>query len=232
MTDKIRDLHATLKGFTNQLLGTSKNETNENNEEETMNEETKEVEEYVWVDGYKGMDKNMQCYGGFQYEVGKRYDMPEGSDPEVCERGFHMCMTLTDVFEYVPIRDNNRFFQVRALVRKKDMEAYGTPRSWIILDRIDKLAAKSIEIVRELTDDEILKRYGGNKWSDEYKGLARAAGVKVATHKMDVTELISYGYSVPFADYIVKNKKFEVAKAVGSQPDLSMDMKVLMIMNG
>ena len=27
-------------------------------------------DEYVWVDGYKGMDKDMKCYGGFQYQLG------------------------------------------------------------------------------------------------------------------------------------------------------------------
>lgn len=34
-------------------------------------------EKWIWVDGYKGTDKDMKCRG-YQYEFGKQFDIPEG----------------------------------------------------------------------------------------------------------------------------------------------------------
>ena len=195
------------------------------------------VEEWVWVTGYKGMDQNMQCCNNFQYEIGKRYDMPEDAEVAACSSGFHMCLNMDDVFGYVSLGSGNRFFEVRALVRKGDKEKYGThmvvKNGQIYYDnRIDKLVAKSIEIVRELTIDEILENTEAKDWSSEYKQMTITIGVDGVKSIMRRDELVGYGYSTPFAQWLVDNKKYEVAKAVGSQTDLSMDMKCLMILNG
>lgn len=181
---------------------------------------TKETEEWVWVEGYKGMDKNMQCRDGFQYEIGKRYDMPEDVEVEVCQAGFHFCRHLGHVYQFYALGGGNRFFKVRGLVKSED-------------DRIfaDKLAAKSIEIIAELTRDELLEDFGADKWAEKYKDMFFDIGYKATVRTMSLDELMGYGYSLPFANYLVDTGKFKVAKAVGSQPDLSMDMKVLMIMN-
>lgn len=211
-------------------------------------EEAKPVEEWIWVTGYKGMDKNMKCRNNFQYEIGKTYDMPEDAVIEECSSGFHMCLKLNDVFSYVNIGDNNRFFEVRALVRKSDKDRYQAgasrnPYTYTYMYKmdtglmektrlIDKLAAKSIEIVRELTMDEILKPLGCHEWEEAYKKMALAIGVDAAKSTMKIDKLVELGYSLPFANWLVNNKKYYVAKAVGSQADLSMDMKCLMIMNG
>ena len=58
---------------------------------------------------YKGMNKDMTCHDGFQYEQGKTYEM-EGPI-EVCERGFHACERPLDVFSYFPPAQS-RFFEV------------------------------------------------------------------------------------------------------------------------
>ena len=52
------------------------------------------------VYAFKGFDKDLKCRG-FQYEVGKTYSMPE--KPKICERGFHCCTQLSDVFQYYPL---------------------------------------------------------------------------------------------------------------------------------
>lgn len=59
---------------------------------------------------FKGFDKDLKCRG-FQYEVGKTYSMPE--KPEICERGYHCCTALSEVFNYYP------------------------PRTWIITNNLD-----------------------------------------------------------------------------------------------
>ena len=45
-------------------------------------------EEWIWVTGYKGTDKDMKCRD-YQYELGKQHDMPEGTDITMCYSGFH-----------------------------------------------------------------------------------------------------------------------------------------------
>lgn len=192
----------------------------------------KECEEWIWVDGYKGMDKDMQCYGGFQYELGKSYDMPEDATIEACNGGFHMCLKLKDVFSHVPIRSNNRFFKVRALVRKFDLDNYGVRSryDWTSILRDDKLAAKSIEIVQELTRDEILEHTYACGWEDHYKDMALSEGLKHVNFIRQTDKLTECGYSMPFASWAVNNSKYDIAMVVGSQSDLSMDVKVPSIM--
>lgn len=197
-----------------------------------VKEEHKKAEEWIWVDGYKGMDRDMQCLNNFQYEIGKTYDMPEGSTIELCDNGFHFCMKLSDVFRYFNVGCGNRFFQVRALVRKGDADKYGE-YEWgegSFMPRIDKLAAKSIEIVRELTVDEILEPFGCHEWDDGYKKMALSVSIDAARYTMKIDKLTDLGYSLSFSQWLVNNKKYEIAKAVGSQTDLSMDMKCLMIL--
>ena len=183
-----------------------------------LESETEEAEEWVWVEGYKGMDKDMRCRD-FQYEIGKRYDMPRDAVIEVCEFGFHFCRHLGSTFKYYALDGGNRFFKVRGLVRAG--RYYNG----------DKLAAKSIEILEEVSREELLALFDANGWEEKYQDLLFTVGYRRTHHVMCCDKLAAYGYSQPFADYLIKNGKFDIAEAVGSQPDLSMDMKVLMIMN-
>ena len=60
------------------------------------------------IKSYKGFDKDMKCRG-FQYEVGKEYEM----DGEIkrCNRGFHACKSPLEVWDYYDML-NSRYAEV------------------------------------------------------------------------------------------------------------------------
>ena len=60
------------------------------------------------ITSYKGFDKNMECRG-FQYEVGKEYDMD--GEIKCCNRGFHACKSPFEVWDYYDML-NSRFAEV------------------------------------------------------------------------------------------------------------------------
>jgi hypothetical protein len=59
------------------------------NKEDNMNEK---------MITYKGTDKDMKCRGGFQYELGKKYE--DNGAVRCGGRGFHSCKAPLDVFRY------------------------------------------------------------------------------------------------------------------------------------
>ena len=60
------------------------------------------------ITSYKGFDKNMQCRG-FQYEVGKEYEMD--GEIKCCNRGFHACKSPMEVWDYYDML-NSRYAEV------------------------------------------------------------------------------------------------------------------------
>lgn len=191
----------------------------------------KPVEEWIWVEGYKGTPKDMKCHD-YQYELGVQHDMPEGVPIVVCDSGFHLCLELKDVFNFYGIGDGNRFFKVKALVRKTDYEEYaGTGGIVKISFYYDskKLVAKSIIFESELTPDEVLKDTGGEDLPEKYRNLAMEKSLKEALARYQIDTLVEGGYSAAFAGYVVKAGKFNAAHAVAAMSDLSLDMKVLFI---
>ena len=60
------------------------------------------------IKSYKAFDKNMQCRG-FQYEVGKEYEMD--GEIECCNRGFHACKSPLEVWGYYDML-SSRFAEV------------------------------------------------------------------------------------------------------------------------
>ncbi|MFN1845104.1 hypothetical protein ACK2FW_20045 [Clostridioides difficile] len=116
-----------------------------------------EEDEWVWVEGYKGTDENMKCRD-FQYKLNKTYSM-NGEDVDTCEYGFHLCLDLEDVFDYYDLNLSNRFFKVKALVKKADKNEYGKvytlPDMIPFTYEISKIAAKEIIFLAELTFEEL-----------------------------------------------------------------------------
>ena len=60
------------------------------------------------IKSYKAFDKNMQCRG-FQYEVGKEYEMD--GEIKCCDRGFHACKSPMEVWDHYDML-NSRFAEV------------------------------------------------------------------------------------------------------------------------
>ena len=60
------------------------------------------------ITSYKGFDKNMECRG-FQYEVGKEYEMD--GEIKCCKQGFHACKSPLEVWDYYDML-NSRFAEV------------------------------------------------------------------------------------------------------------------------
>ena len=85
-------------------------------------------EKWIWVDGYKGTNKDMCCQPGntdssFQYEMNKEFicygDIIYG------QNGFHFSKDLDSVFNHYPIDGKNRFFKVKGLMCEGNSTYFG-----------------------------------------------------------------------------------------------------------
>lgn len=194
-------------------------------------------EEWIWITGYKGTEKDMKCRDQ-QYELGKLCQMPEDAEIVDCSSGYHLCRDLDDVYNYYSIGDGRRYFEVQALVRKKDYEEYGIrKRDGLFTRTRDKLVSKAIVFTRELTVDEILQadetiNQRTKDWTPEQKAEAIETSIGMVTMKIQAAHLVTLGYSEGFAQYIIEYGKYDDAVKVASQISLSMDMKVLAILKG
>ena len=190
--------------------------------------EDKGAEEWVWITGYKGTDKDMKCRD-YQFELGKQFDMPEDADIQLCCSGFHMCQNLKNVFNYYGIGKGNRFFEVKALVRRYNKNGHYTYEH-----HYDKMTSKSITFVRELTADEIFKSAVGEygftaNWTTEQKELALKTTINNVKTIIRTEKLVDLGYSEAFATFVVENGADGIACTMTSMPDISMDVKALTI---
>ena len=172
--------------------------------------------EWIWVEGYKGTDKDMKCHNNFQFTLGEEYT----KDGEIimCENGFHFSSTLKQTFQfYTPYgeRNNNRFFKVKALINKNQMVKKNIaslfsfePEYKMVPMQLtdDKLVAKSIVFLEEISTKEMFNVYFSGRRdgeSDEYKENWRKYGIDYAErykYKKIITN--SSIYSQEFKDYI------------------------------
>lgn len=178
----------------------------------------------------------MKCRD-YQYELGKQYNISDEEEIKICENGFHLCLSMRHVRNYYGVGCGNRFFKVKALVRKADVECYDKSQpvtlnslTYYIGNPIDKLVAKSIIFTSELTQDEVLTDTDANGLSKKYKDIAIKVNIQAAIETYQINTLVKDGYSKAFAVYLINNGLFDKAHAVGSQDDLSMDTKVLWIL--
>ena len=101
---------------------------------------------------FKGFDKDLKCRG-FQYEVGKTYSMED--KPKICEKGFHCCTALSDVFQYYPLWtwpvDYNGFL-IPGAPRSPYENRYCLVEVCgdVDIDKSNKIATNRIKIIQEL----------------------------------------------------------------------------------
>ena len=91
--------------------------------------------------GYKVFKSDWTCRG-FQYEVGKTYEMKEG--PVCCKRGFHFCGKLIYCFNYYDFDSENKVAEIEALGAIDDD------------GNEEKYCTNKIKIIRELSWHEVL----------------------------------------------------------------------------
>jgi len=130
------------------------------------------------IKSYKAFDKNMQCRG-FQYEVGKEYEMD--GEIKCCDRGFHACKSPMEVWDHYDML-SSRFAEVEQS-GKIDEEGYST-----------KVCSSHIKIKAELKLADIIKV--GVEW---LKDITSPTKVKTDIAKNDnggdYAQIGSSGYS-------------------------------------
>lgn len=92
--------------------------------------------------GYKGFKEDWTCRD-FQYKVGETYEMD--GEISLCERGFHFCKELSDVFPYYPY---GIYAEVEVLGDVIENSDEGSD---------SKCVTNKIKIIRQLDDEEIRK---------------------------------------------------------------------------
>lgn len=172
-------------------------------------------EEWIWVEGYKGVDENMKGYGDYQFELGVEYSID--GKIEVCKNGFHFSKNLTDAFFYKDCL-KHRFFKVKGLVKASDAALYGkgeyAPDVYGLrpYNIINKLAAKKIILIEEITDSKevlssIQMQYPEVETFDDVE-KARPLGYDKFV-KMKYREKLSKYFSELFVELFIE--KFDIS---------------------
>jgi hypothetical protein len=106
--------------------------------------------------GYKGFNRNMESFNGFQYEVGKTYSMPK-SNIKLGHSGFHYCRYPCDVFKYYD-DPGDLYAKVKAI--GSIIEA--TDKS--VTNQITIIEILSKEQLIELIPNEMIRMNGNKEW--------------------------------------------------------------------
>lgn len=130
------------------------------------------------ITSYKAFDKNMQCRG-FQYEVGKEYEMD--GEIKCCNRGFHACKSPIEVWNYYDML-NSRYAEVEQS-GKIEKEENST-----------KVCSSHIKIKAELKLDDIINI--GVEWLKDITSPSKVKADGVLNDNGDRRKQIgSSGYS-------------------------------------
>ena len=171
---------------------------------------------------YKGFDKNMQCRG-FQYEVGKEYEMD--GEIKCCNRGFHACKSPMEVWDYYDML-NSRYAEVEQS-GKIDEEENSTKvcSSHIKIKAELKLADIiniGVEWLKDITSPSKVKADGAlNGNGDRKKKIGSSGNYAQIGSSGDSAQIGSSGYSAKIGssgDYAKIGSSGDYAK-IGSSGD-------------
>ena len=99
------------------------------------------------ITAYKGFDKDLKCRG-FQYEIGKEYELSNGEPVSVCSNGFHACESPLEVLDYYFMDGHAnlpRFCEVEQSGEfSKELES-------------TKVASSKIKIKKEITFSDLIE---------------------------------------------------------------------------
>ena len=216
----------------------------------------KEEEEWIWVEGYKAVYHDMSAkHGDMKYEIGETYTLD--GKVELCRSGYHFCLKPEHVNGYY---SHGRLFKVRGEVRKSDYDKFGPDGTYNTMNggtwtpagyrmggyiTVDKLAARSIVLVEEVTDLDILKTVFAfppfcdtlEDW-EEYVPIALKGNVYEWVMLKFVNKMKGLGYSESIANILFNDMRdYKRTKdlydfAVGlDEMDISNDMKLYMVIN-
>ena len=164
------------------------------------------VDEWIEIIGYKGMDENMRCRDGFQYKLGGTYIITEPSTVEVCKNGYHLCQLPEETFNYYNDFLRNRYFKVRAIVRKEEFDKYD-----------GKIAAKEIEILEELTTENVYELICKSKYKtcnslslENFKRFRFMSDMEIdkIMRLESIQKLKDIGYSETFSMVLIERVNF------------------------
>ena len=148
------------------------------------------------IKSYKGFDKDMKCRG-FQYEVGKEYEMD--GEIKCCNRGFHACKSPIEVWHYYDML-NSRFAEVEQS-GKIDEEEKSTKvcSSHIKIKAELKLADIiniGVEWLKDVTSPSKVKADGAlNDNGDRKKQIGSSGDYAKIGSSGDYAQIGSSGYS-------------------------------------
>ena len=130
------------------------------------------------IKSYKAFNKNMQCRG-FQYEVGKEYEMD--GEIKCCERGFHACKSPMEVWNHYDML-SSRFAEVE---QSGKIEEEGNST---------KVCSSRIKIKAELKLADIIKV--GVEWLKDITSPTKVKATGTLNDSSgDAAQIGSSGYS-------------------------------------
>ena len=148
------------------------------------------------ITSYKGFDKNMKCRG-FQYEVGKEYEMD--GEIKCCKQGFHACKSPMEVWDYYDML-SSRYAEVEQS-GKIDKEENSTKvcSSRIKIKAELKLADIiniGVEWLKDITSPSKVKTDGElNDNGDRIKQIGSSGDYAQIGSSGDYAQIGSSGYS-------------------------------------
>ena len=148
------------------------------------------------IKSYKGFDSSLSCRG-FQYEVGKEYEMD--GRIECCERGFHACESPLEVFDHYDML-KSRFAEVEQsgiIDREEDSTKVCSSRIKIKAElKLADIINIGVEWLKDITSPSKVKTDSSLSDNGERKKQIGSSGYSAKIGSSgDYAQIGSSGYS-------------------------------------